>query len=246
MITRVGLRRIALTCVAVGTVAVCVSTVSADTMWMANDNGSNERFGWSGGAYGGVETTGHFGSPEVDANGFHFSSANSPDPLAIRAQVGASPIGDYIDVFIDVNAADPDPADPLTTITIFEWGRWFGPSGDNLTYDVYVTPSTTLIDIPSAESVTHGSDEFVVTYYPVVGDEGLWTAEYTYVVDALADPPENHPWEDIQLTVHNTLYSFNADSWIEKDGMDIIVPEPASVLLLLAGFGPLMLRRSRR
>jgi hypothetical protein len=37
-----------------------------------------------------------------------------------------------------------------------------------------------------------------------------------------------------------------AGSFIEKTGMRIIVPEPGSALLVLAGFVPLALRRRRR
>ena len=78
--------------------------------------------------------------------------------------------------------------------------------------------------------------------------DGTWEASYTLDAGVTAPPYADQPWQRFQITVTNTIQvdgAAPAGSFIEKQGMQIIVPEPATVALLVLGIGSLVIRRRR-
>ena len=225
--------------VGLGILALCAVQASAATLWPSNSSGSNSRFGWSGGEY----STGRFGSPNVDPAGFHFVN-----PVNFKAERGVlNTATDFVDVNVNVDTATPAPADPLPTILIKEWGIWHSNSG-LVSGNVAAGPTTSLTGIrPEAGISAVHSFGSAVTYGPY--DSGLgygtWYAEYLYTPSLSKPIPERLPWVEVVITVTDNLYALSTGSWIQKDGMEIIIPEPSTVLLLLGGFGA-MFGRSRR
>ncbi len=228
---------------------VCLAAVAAlaavpafaESPWAFNDSGANSRFGWDGGTY----NTGKFGSPTVSPNGFYFLQ---PDDF--RAEVsGSLQATDFARVNVDVHAAVPAAADAVDTILVEEWGEWSS-------------------DVSSASDFTVQADFAVFRYAPgmpgstfsltmpvTFNPDGTWyAARALNVGDSVpGDIVPGFAWdqavEDFQITVTNTIQVDGAaptGSWIAKNGMDIVVPEPASMVLVLAGAGLALSRRSRR
>jgi hypothetical protein len=229
---------------------VLVSIASTDAMagsW-ANASGTNEAFGWSGG----FNNTGRFGDPVVYPafpgdlrRGFGFENtvdfiATNPDGLT-----GAT-ANDFARVTVNTAASVPAGAPMVYSFTVIEWGTWSSTISDPSDFSVQADFKVFRFQ------PTPNGDTFPltmpVTYYP----DGTWTARRTltgtWYHQANPAQPRTGEWRQFQVTVTNSLNVTGdapAGSFIEKSGMTIIIPEPTTVLFLLAGFGPLVLRRSR-
>jgi hypothetical protein len=221
--------------VAIAVVASCTG-VAWGVSWPFNASGSNARFGWSGGEY----NTGKFGVPIVTTAGFFFVNPNNfrsevPSPLSTT---------DFARVTLDRAGSTPPGAAPIHFITVEEWGTYAGNVSDltvQVDFQVFrfspAPPGTT-------GPLNFGTGTGFITFNP----NGTWSASRTLTAGGASPPFSNLDWNRLQVTVTNTIQVDGAaapGSFIEKRGMRIIIPEPASMLLLLAGLGPIVLWRSR-
>jgi len=230
--------------IAFGAVFALVVSSSAMAGAWSNASGSNTSFGWSGG----FNNTDHFGNPTVTVDGFFFL-----DPVDFRADGGGG-IGesttDFARTTVNVNNAVGGPGPDVHQVIVEEWGHWYssetGPGGLPLPGNFTVQADFQMgrqMPFPPGSS---GPLSLPVTFLP----DGTWHAERTLIAGQPGNPPfSNLDWKIFVVTVTNTIQVSGAaaeGSWIEKDGMRIITPEPTAGVLLLVGFGTLALRRSRR
>ncbi|MCP4589568.1 MAG: hypothetical protein GY842_02365 [bacterium] len=230
-----------------GSVASAATIDWSDPPVGPGTDGSNDRFGWTGGGNNIDPATGPgFGDPTDHLWGFLF-----PAP-GFRAEGGGgsgASTSDLTRVTMDRFGAD-QAADAFDFIYVREWGTYLGdPAGLTVQadYDVFrfsppIPPGTTgTLDMP----VTWVPDD---PGNPELG--GTWYADLMLVAGAVGNPPNsNVPWDTFQITVTNTIQvagSLPAGSFVEKHGMRIVIPEPSMALFGLAGFGLIALRRSRR
>lgn len=216
---------------------VCVSAVPVWAGPWSNASGANAAFGWSGGQ----NNTGRFGDPVVSESGFLFAHPN--DFLAVGGDGVSDSKTDLARVTVDIAASAPAGAPAIEFITVKEWGTWSAEVSDpardfgfQLDYSVFRFQ-------PSPLGNTGAIDIDAVFY----GD-GTWEASYTLDAGVTAPPYADQPWQRFQITVTNTIQvdgAAPAGSFIEKQGMQIIVPEPATVALLVLGIGSLVIRRRR-
>lgn len=198
----------------------------------SNPSGANTRFAWSNGAnIGFVENPdGHHGDPLVNVLGFHFLN-----PVNYRAEVGGvTSVQDTTRVTVNVLGAVGGPAPSIDAIIVREWGTWSVGLTDPSMYSVEVNFDLFRF-LPGPPGSTFGINLPPVTFLP----DGRWYTETTYT---------QGPWDQVQITVHNSIQvsgSAPAGSFIQKVGMEIIVPEPATAILL-GVFGALVARRVRR
>ncbi len=251
-------RSLAVSAVAVAIVLVSVSTASAAYPW-SNPSGNNARFGWSGGQNNIPPLTGPgFGNPTVYTWGFDFAS-----PVNFRSTGGdgsGATTEDLADVIVDKAGSTPPGAAAFHFIKVKEWGTYdLGDFAGNPTTYLTVQAdfsvfrySPTPLGNTGANIIASVAQPPIYTPYdpghPELG--GTWYAEKILVAGTPGNPPyADQDWNKFRIKVTDAILvdgAAPAGSFIEKAGMQIIIPEPASILLALAGFGSLVLRRSRR
>lgn len=130
-------------------------------------------------------------------------------------------------------------ADPLDTITVREWGTYSIGDGqiplDVLTLTAGIQLQVFLPGPPFVSVTTHDIDQDFLIF----NEDGTWEARGTLT-------PVLGAWSDAWLTVSNTLVVTGdaaPNSFFTKDGMEVLVPEPASLGLLLVGAIPFLRRR---
>jgi len=239
MLSRTLLRSWAVSAVAVAVVCMFAGIASASTAWSdppvgPGTDGSNARFIWEEGQNDIDPVAGPgFGNPTDELWGFDFSE--TVDFIAMGGGGSGATTEDETWVTIDC-----DVHDSFAFITVQEWGTYLGDPGD-------FTVQASLIAngfIPGGSPMEyHQVDLPDPTWYPYDPEHpelgGDWSAEQTLVLD----------WERLLVRVPNVIQvSAGAvgGSFIEKDGMRIIIPEPSSALLILAGIGFMAHRRLRR
>jgi hypothetical protein len=223
--------------VAIAVVVVCAVAAPSWAGSWSNASGANAAFGWSGGQ----NNTDRFGNPAVSEAGFLFS-----DPVDFRAEGGGGVSAsktDFARVTVNIATSVPAGAPAIEFITVKEWGTWSAGISDpdtdfgfQLDYSVFRYAPTPLGNT--------GAIDIDATFYP----NGTWAASYTLNAGVTSPPYADKPWERFQITVTNTIQVDGAapsGSFIEKQGMQIIVPEPATVALLMMGIGSLAIRRRR-
>jgi hypothetical protein len=202
--------------------------------WTLNATGANTRFGWSAG----YNNTDHFGNPIVNTTGFYFVS-----PVNFKAQSGTLSVTDYARVRINTNNASPVPAAGITDILVREWGNYSGEIGDfTVGADYSITRYT-----PTPYGQTG-----ILTMPVVFNPGGTWYSErWLHVGDPVPTNPGflwNQPAVDFLIKVTDTVQvSTQAaanGAWIDKKGMEIVVPEPSALALVIVS-GLLLIRRSR-
>ncbi len=208
-----------------------LNQVQAAVSWdVSVASGANARFGWTGGE----NNTDRFADPTVDVSGFLFD-----DPDNFKATPAVSSVTDFARVTIDTALALGGPAAPLDTITIQEWGTF---SGDLANIGLQADFSAFRF-APLPPAVT-GSLSLPNDASIFDTEEGTWYTERTLTLSEL--PVWNLPFTKFQLTVTNTV-QVNAGApvgtFIEKQGMRIIIPEPGTISLLAIGIIPLLRRR---
>lgn len=215
-------------------VAVMVGGATAYGSAWTNDNGSNGRFSWQDGN----NANDLYGDPTVTEAGFFFLN-----PVDFRAEGGGG-VGDSVTDtarwVMDVGAHDS-----IDFITVEEWGIWSSDISDPSDYEFDVAFDVFRFDPSPPGSTTS------ITIPVTVELDGTWHAEYTLVAGAAGNPPaSDQPWNKMQITVVNTLQvdgtTAPAGTFIEKQGMRVIIPEPASLLFLALGLGSVAVCRSRR
>jgi hypothetical protein len=229
-------------------IAVLATTSSVfGANWTFNSSGSNERFGWSSGKHESLPDGSAFGSPVVDATGFLFN--NTYGDMQFLAQVGGpQTVNAGISVKVNTAGSTPSGAPPIDTITVREYGTW----GGNLP-DLGVQA-----DFNITEYVTgYVNDTGPINLPPVTfNTDGTWMTQYVFVIGP--SNPFGDPWTgsfnglpvaplaDFKIRVRDLIGAQGTipGTFIEKTGMQIIVPEPSSLLALLV-FGSLVWKRVR-
>ena len=226
MLSRMRMRsRVVLCCAAAVVVAAGMPALASP--W-TNEEGANSAFGWSGGN----NTSDHFGDPGVTPAGFFFHDLDD-----FRADGGggfSETTADTANVTVDTRDADPVPGPAIDMMLVREWGTW---QGDDFAADFVVNASVMLFRQWPLPPSPLGPVMMTVTHDD---EEHTWSAQTVIELDA---------WNRFDVSVNDSITvnsSAPANSWIEKTGMEIIVPEPTSMLFLLGGFGMLAVRRSRR
>jgi len=205
------------------TVLIGASTAFAGS-W-TNATGANTAFGWANG----YNDKDHFGNPTVNTFGFFFL-----DPVNFKAELGTLSVADFARVRIDSKDAVPPEGPMISDVWVYEWGTYFGQPSD-----FTVQADFAIIRYDPTPQKNTGPMNLTTTFY---GD-GTWTSQRLLQVGDIVPgfppvPPAPWTWaavKEFQITVTNTIQVTGAaaanGAWIEKDGMKIIIPEPASVLL---------------
>lgn len=209
-------------------------------------SGSNSAFGWTGGQ----NNTDRFGNPTVSTAGFFFSNT-----VNFTATVGTQPsVSDFARVTVDTATAVPASAPLVHQIQVVEFGTWSSPNppnAGNLTHPDFTVQADFQVfrnsptPMGTTGSLSYGSG----TGYIIFNGDGTWSASRTLTSGGASPPFSNVDWRKFLITVTNTIQTSGAapaGSTISKTGMRIYVPEPSTIFFLLAGFGPLVLRRSSR
>ena len=223
--------------VAVAVVLATTSVSLADIFSWSNASDSNGVFSWSNGRNEGVANL--YQDPFVSTVGFAFTQ-----PVDFKA-VGGGGVGDS-----KTNVAKVDLVAQsmglIGQIRVWEWGAWTaGPLDDLDTVFTLQADVTYLQPIfgPGASTQHDIDDDFfewtLVSTDPDGTRHGTWFSEGTLVSDFGPSP-----FGFVNVT--NTLQvssSAAAGSSFEKLGMQMVIPEPGSILFLLLGTAPLALRR---
>jgi hypothetical protein len=219
------------------TVGVAASNDAIAVSW-TNASGANSSFSWSGG----FNNVGLFGDPTITPGGFFFN-----DTVNFIAQGGGgsgATATDFARTTVDVAGSVPAGAPPIHFIRVVEFGTWsndisvesdFTVQADFAVFRFIPGPPGSTFSLPMA-----------TTFFP----DGTWISERTLTAGEIGNPNfADQDWSRFQITVTNTIQvdgGAAAGSFIEKTGMHIITPEPASVLFLLAAFCPVVMRRASR
>ncbi len=194
----------------------------------------NGVFSWNTGVWDGADA-GAFGSPTVSPIGFSY--VNEFGDMDYRVDVGES-LNSITRVTINTEAS---PA--LQLIRVVEGGSWAGdnskitvqPSWDILKFSPGIPGSTGPLDMSPS-----------VVFNP----DGTWIAQYT-LLPGDATPLNQDTslgWGTGILTVTNIVGvagDASGDTFLDKEYMHVIFPEPTSVLLWV-GLGSVLIRRRRR
>ena len=130
---------------------------------------------------------------------------------------------------------------PLSTITVREYGVWGG------------APSASAVQA-SFSLMEYDNYEFTGPLSlpaPTFNTDCTWTTEYTF--DLAPGNPLGAPWDsplaaDFDIEVINIIGVVGTapGTFVQKLGMEILVPEPGTLFLLCAGAAVLTGRRSHR
>jgi hypothetical protein len=213
---------------------VATSTVAAPIPW-GNTNGSSPGFfSWQNGS----NDTGLFGDPVPIGNQLVFFPSNFK---AESSNGIAHQVGDKInvDILAEGNLL-------ITQINIYEIGDYgISPTGPNTQVraigTLIVTP---LVSNPGAGVGVDGMDFNPVM--PITSGAGVWTGNASVGYSVANGVKKIHLLLDNQLQASSDA-SPGTNSFIEKKTAGIIIeiiPEPATIGMLLCG-APLLLRRRR-
>jgi hypothetical protein len=212
-----------------GLVLFCAAWARATPIPWANASGSNAAFGWSNGE----NNNNYFGNPTVSTSGFLFNQMNGF--IAQGGGGNSASTTDFARVIVDVANSTPPGAPPIHTIIVEEWGTWSMSMGSQPS-DFSVQADFSVFRFLPNPPGGSGS----LTLPVVFNGDGTWTATRTLTAAPGLD------WSRFQITVTNTIQvngTAPLGSFVEKTGMQIFVPEPASLLLVLGGLLPLVRRR---
>lgn len=216
---------------------VCVAAAPAWAGAWSNASGANAAFGWSDGS----NTADRFGSPVVSDSGFLFSSP--VDFLAAGGGGVSATKSDIASVRLNVANSVPGGAPAIEFITVREWGTWSQGISDPATDFGFKLDFSVTRYLPEPAGGTG-----VIDIAPTFHGDGTWEASYTLNAGVTVPPNADQPWQYFRLKVSNSIQvdgEAPSGSFIEKQGMQIIVPEPATVALLMVGIGSLAIRRRR-
>jgi hypothetical protein len=215
--------RIQFACLLVAIAVLATGPSAFAGSWAFNTSGSNTRFAWSNGMHmpGYPDVTAH-GSPSVTQDGFFFTNAYGD--MHFRADAGGKEtVQASVYAYMNVTGA------PVDQFTVREYGTWGGDlsalsvQADFLVFD-WVTFTDTAVDMPDVTFLSNHT----------------WFTEYSYVPDPTLT--------EFDISVVNMISATNTvtpGTFIEKTGLEIIVPEPTTILLVLAAM-PLLGRWNRR
>lgn len=219
--------------VALAAITIGINQTQAAVSWdISVASGANTAFGWSGGQ----NNTDRFGDPTVSVNGFLFESMDN-----FKATTSLTSVTDFARVTISTLTALGGPAPALDTIRIIEWGTFEGDLADvGVQADFSAFRTAPIPPAPySTGALSLPNDN---TIFDVLNK--TWYTERTLLVGDL--PNWSVAFNTVQITVTNTVQveaGAPAGTFIEKNGMRIIVPEPSTCVLLAIGMIPLLRRR---
>ncbi len=233
--------------------AAIVSTASVATAapWNFNAAGQNSRFGWSTNHASNLlgQTQGPWmGSPVVTEDGVFFNSAYAMDPMNFTVDAAnpqrstderwvMSTVPSGAGGAIGLQGSNPPGAPRFESITFIETGT-------------YVS------DNPAADFGGSNQSAFLFVYAPIptvvpftplnvtFNQDGTWIA--TAVIDLLALPGGlGADTMEIHLINTLTVSPTAPNSSMTKLTASVIIPEPASLLLILGAAPTLLIRRRR-
>ena len=172
-----------------------------------------------------------YGDPTVLSAGFNFNNTLSFEAVGGGGSAGLA--NNLTSAFLISTGLGP-----ITQLTVREFGTWSAPGGEAPTDILNFTGIIGLQPISPG-----GAQQFSIFSNSIIfNQDGTWTAEGSLV-------PNAGFFMIGSITVENILgveATATAGSSFEKLGSLVIVPEPTTVALLLAGLGSLALRRRRR
>ncbi|MCG8404599.1 MAG: PEP-CTERM sorting domain-containing protein [Phycisphaerales bacterium] len=223
-----------------GSLYTCCAVFFALTSYVSaspwsNPTGTNERFAW----YDGQNQSGRFGDPVNINAGLFFTNT-----VDFRASVSGNPddlgVHDIAQALVNT---DDVGAVPLNHYNVREWGRWHIPEGSGLTpHDAFTVQAdiSVLRTVPSPLFTQLDITGVVMVFNP----DGTW-----YTKGSILSPPPPGEWTEGLFKASSTLQvdgSAPSGTWIQLDGMQMTLPEPGSMALLLAGCSFMLLRRRHR
>ena len=231
-----SLKRFMSICVALGSLAFTASAYAGPwggDPFASPALGQNSAWGWTDGKNTSAE---HFsGDPTINESGLYFNST-----LNFMAEIGQSlSVTDTAQLNIDTSPGDVPLGAALTQFTVREWGTWNIPAGSGLEpQDIFTLQADVIVlrlePFPGFSTMNIAPS---VIFLP----DGTWQTS-----GVLAAPLGG--WEAGQFKVTNTLQVLGSaplGSSIEKTGMQMIVPEPGTIGLLMMASGITLLRRRR-
>lgn len=220
-----------------GAIGLFSATEASASAW-TNASGANSGFGW----LSGQNNTDKFGNPTVLPSGFYFN--NTVNFIATGGGGSGATTTDFARVTVDTALSNPAGAPLVHSITVREFGTW--TSAISSASDFTVQADFAVFRFNPGPPGSTFSLPMATTFFP----DGTWTSQRTLTAGEVGNPNfANVDWRRFQVTVTNTIQVDSGaalGSSIEKTGMEIIIPEPTAILFLLAGFGPMVLRRSSR
>jgi len=217
---------------------ICFATLASATPidWF-DASGANARFGWYGGqsddaGLGGAE--GLWGQPTDSTVGFAFDDMRS-EFQAVGTAGSPGTIQSAVQVGFDVSAATMPDQDPISTLSVVEFGTFTGD--------------------PAALMATSGTIQ-VFSLSPFVPPTILGQVDVTFDTDAMTWEARadfdfvaefGAPLANFTVTVNNTLVASPVDgeASIQKTGGRIYIPEPAAFGLVMLGAMIVGVRRLR-
>jgi len=214
---------------------LCENAYAATFPW-TNATGSNGQFQWASGENVGLANL--YQDPAVLDVGFLFS--NTANFRADGGGGSAASVSNLASASVISQAIGP-----LNGVFVHEWGIWSAGANDD-PFQVFTlqADATLTVVLPAGGGTTQfdiGANHLVFNPMDANG-VGTWEASGTLI-------PNGGDWTFGLLNFSNTLQVSSAaapGSFFEKLGMQATIPEPASLVLLLMGAGPLLLRRRPR
>lgn len=222
---------IVLSCTALVSAIAMASAASAAEFSWANPSGTtgSGSFSWQSGKN--IGDANLYGNPTVLDVGFNFNNT-----LSFQALGGGGTPGLANNIASSILIAQG--IGPITKITIQEFGTWDAPGGED---PATIFPFTGILGLQPISP--GGAQQFSNFSSSIVfNPNGTWTAEGTLI-------PAAGFFNIGAVTANNelrVLATATAGASFEKLGSTVFVPEPTTVVMVLAGLGPLVLRRRRR
>ena len=198
----------------------------------ANPTGTNERFEWSAGQ----NTNDMLGDPVNIAQGLFFTGMTG-----FRAEGGGGVGDSIVDLASAVVNTASVGADPLNHYNVREWGTWNigGPQGAVNPEDVFA--------VQADVSVLRIQPEFWLTQADITDMSLVFFPDGTWVTEgSILSPAEPGEWIEGLFKASSSLQvdgAAPAGTWIQLDGVQMTLPEPGSMSLILLGGSLVLLRR---
>jgi hypothetical protein len=228
---------------AVGLVLSISSSAFAVSWAWDNATGSTQRFGWHSGEsddYNLGLNEGLWGSPIEGNDKFDFAQVR-PEFKAQGTPSLPDAIETTMNVSIDRSAATPAPGAPINEIHVMLYGTY---TGDKTAFD----NATSTLQIFSWENFmftqTLGQIEYEFATFNT--QNNTWEARIDVTdVSAIVGTQLN---DEFQLSVQTHLLAepIAGSASIDVTGGTVVLPEPASLALMVLGGAALFVRRARR
>ena len=234
---------IVLSCTAIVSALAMVSAASAAEFNWAQPTGLSPGGGFSYSTGKNIGVANLYGEPTILNVGFDFNSTQNFQALGGGGSAGlANNIASTVVIAQGLGS--------ITQIRIQEFGTWSAPGLDPASLDQATLNSFfPFTGILGLQPISPGGAQQFSNFSSsiVFNPDGTWTAEGTLIPATSGGSFFNIG----AVTANNELRvsassAAPAGSTFEKLGSMVVVPEPTTIVLLLAGLAPLSLRRRRR